>query len=55
MASLQPASQLPPSPTRPPENTAAAATKISFRDKLLGNQDPVPRREKVDLIGKNLF
>jgi hypothetical protein len=58
MASSQPASahgQLPPTPTRPPERTDPPKNKCSFCDKLLGNQEHVPRRETVDLIGKKLF
>ncbi|PNY06441.1 hypothetical protein L195_g002907 [Trifolium pratense] len=45
----------PPSQDRPPDPHQASNQKCSFRDKLLGNQAPVPRRETVDLIGKNLF
>ncbi|GAU51251.1 hypothetical protein TSUD_187920 [Trifolium subterraneum] len=58
MASSQPASahgQLPPTPTRPPNHIDPFKKKCSFHDKLLGNQEPVPRREIVDLIGKNMF
>ncbi|GAU32943.1 hypothetical protein TSUD_153600 [Trifolium subterraneum] len=47
--------QPPPMPTRPPESTQATKQKCSFRDKLLGNQAPVPRRETIDLIGQKLF
>jgi hypothetical protein len=47
--------QLGPSPTRPPDPSQAAYQKCSFRDKLLGNQAPVPRREAIDLIGHKLF
>jgi hypothetical protein len=48
-------SQQPSAPLRPPEHVDTHKKKCSFRDKLLGNQEPVPRRETVDLIGKNLF
>ncbi|MCH91040.1 hypothetical protein A2U01_0011964, partial [Trifolium medium] len=50
-----PGRQPPPSPTRPPETTQASKQKCSFRDKLLGNQAPIPRRETIDLIGQKLF
>jgi hypothetical protein len=42
-------------PSRPPDRVDTHNKKCSFRDKLLGNQEPAPRRETVDLIGKNLF
>lgn len=29
--------------------------KVSFRDKLIGSKDPAPRRERIDLLSKNLF
>jgi hypothetical protein len=29
--------------------------KISFRDKLMGGQEPLPRLERTNLIEKNLF
>ncbi|GAU21467.1 hypothetical protein TSUD_241900 [Trifolium subterraneum] len=46
-----------PTPTlsRPPETTDPNKKKCSFRDKLLNNQEPIPRRETVDLISKKLF
>jgi hypothetical protein len=45
-----------PAPSRPPEAAVDQnKKKLSFRDKLLGNQDPIPRRETVDLISKKLF
>ncbi|GAU48967.1 hypothetical protein TSUD_188140 [Trifolium subterraneum] len=50
-----PGKEPPPSPTRPPETVQTNKQKCSFRDKVLGNQAPVPRRETVDLIGQKLF
>ncbi|MCI43623.1 hypothetical protein A2U01_0064861, partial [Trifolium medium] len=47
--------QPPSSSTRPPETTQASKQKCSFRDKLLGNQAPILRRETIDLIGQKLF
>ncbi|MCI13168.1 hypothetical protein A2U01_0034284, partial [Trifolium medium] len=44
-----------PVPSRPPDNGDLNKKKCSFRDKLLGNQEPIPRRETVDLISKKLF
>lgn len=44
-----------PAPSRPPDGVDTHKKKCSFRDKLLGNQEPAPRRETVDLIGQKLF
>jgi hypothetical protein len=48
-------SQQPPAPSRPPDQADTQKKKVSFRNKLLGNQEPAPRRETIDLIGKKLF
>ncbi|MCH88546.1 hypothetical protein A2U01_0009436, partial [Trifolium medium] len=50
-----PGQQPPLSPSRPSDPSQASKQKCSFRDKLLGNQAPVPQRETIDLIGQNLF
>jgi hypothetical protein len=55
MHSATDTSQQIPAPSRPPDRVDTHNKKCSFRDKLLGNQEPAPRRETVDLIGKNLF
>jgi hypothetical protein len=44
-----------PTPSRPPDSADQNKKKVSFRDKLLGSQDPLPRRETVDLINNKLF
>ncbi|KAK2412313.1 zinc ion binding / nucleic acid binding protein [Trifolium repens] len=44
-----------PAPSRPPESADHNKKKLSFRDKLLGNQEPIPKRDTVDLISKKLF
>lgn len=50
------AGALPPPPLKPPDGGGGVRPpRISFRDKLLGAQEPLPRREKVDLSAKNLF
>jgi hypothetical protein len=55
MFSITASSQQPPAPLRPPEHDDTLKKKCSFLDKLLGMQEPLPRRETVDLIGKKLF
>jgi hypothetical protein len=44
-----------PAPSRPPDHVDQHKKTPSFRDKLLGSQEPLPRRETVDLISKKLF
>jgi hypothetical protein len=40
--------------TKPPDNTVSQRS-ISFRDKLMGGQEPLPRLERMNLLEKNLF
>lgn len=43
-------------PPKPPDGSGVAAgSKISFRDKLMGAKEPLPRREKVDLLANKMF
>jgi hypothetical protein len=44
-----------PVPSRPPDQVDQNKKKLSFRDKLLGNQEPILKRDTVDLISKKLF
>lgn len=44
-------------PPEPPDGRGEGLSKksVSFRDKLMGVEESLPRREKVDLIGQKLF
>lgn len=45
-------------PPKPPDGGGVqdkASKRVSFRDKLLGAQEPLPRKEKVDLVSNKLF
>lgn len=37
------------------DGVGSGQQQITFKDKLLGMEEPLPRREQVDLIGKKLF
>lgn len=45
-------------PPKPPDDDGGGGhdqqgvIKLSFRDKLLGAQEPLPRKEVVDLVGQ---
>ncbi|KAJ1431376.1 hypothetical protein SESBI_07231 [Sesbania bispinosa] len=43
-------------PPKPPEGIGGASTtKVSFRDKSMGQKEPLVRRERMDLISNKLF
>lgn len=43
-------------PPKPPDDGGGVEDgRISFRDKLMGEQTPATRKEKVDLLAQNLF
>lgn len=44
-----------PPPKPPDKHGAIPSQNLSFRDKLMGCDDPLPKKDRVDLIGKNLF
>lgn len=46
-----------PTPPEPPDGGGEGPPKnrISFKDKLMGAIEPLPRKEKVDLISQKLF
>lgn len=41
-----------PPPNPPDKHGAIPSQKLSFRDKLMGCDDPLPKKDRVDLIGK---
>lgn len=44
-----------PPPKPPDDGGGSNAKKVSFREKLLGQREPLPRRERMDLIKKKNF
>lgn len=42
-------------PPEPPDGGSDRVNKISFRDKLIGREESLPKKEFVNLIEKKLF